>query len=151
MWMTRAAVKYSKWDLQVLGTIFRHDRLQYTSHLRAGKREASSFPGPLAQALSLKGAQSVRTSFPGIRSLVCLLQRYSTHGLKPMPSCPLGGKRGGQNVKQNFILQQVCFPKQERRFGKVFGSGPSSAPGLTGSARLDWSPPSSLLPLFLSS
>jgi len=54
-------------------------------------------------------------------------------------------------MKQNFILQQVCFQKRERRFGKAFGSGPVSVPGLKGSARLDWSPLSSLLSPFLSS
>lgn len=81
------------------------------------------------------------------RSFVCLLQRYSMHVSKAPLSHPTGGKRGGQDMKQNFISQQACSEKQEMRLGKVFGSGFSWALGLT-----VWTGVlCSLLPPFLSS
>lgn len=55
------------------------------------------------------------------------------------PPAPWEEKSGGQNIKQNLILLETgLLSKTREEIWEVFGSDPSSAPGLTGSARLDW-------------
>lgn len=89
------------------------------THLfKSWEEEASSSPGPLSQALSLQGGQSIRTISPGILepclpSAPLLYTCAQTNALLPVRR-----KSEGQNIKQNFTLQQVCFQNQERRFGK---------------------------------
>lgn len=117
-------------------------------YLRAGKGEARSFPGPLSQALSLQGGQSIRTTSPVtlqpcLPSAPLLYTCAQTHAL-----LLLGRKVEARTLSRILPYNKLAFKTKRGDLGSVWMQSFLSL-GLRGSARLDWNPLSSLFPLFL--